>query len=937
MADQEYIEIFGAREHNLKNFDLKIPRNQLVVVTGISGSGKSSLAFDTIYAEGQRRYMETFSSYARSFIGDMERPDVDKINGLSPVISIEQKTTSKNPRSTVGTTTEIYDFLRLFFARAGEAYSYISGKKMIKQSEDQILTHIIHNHNGQKITILAPVVKGRKGHYRELFQQIAKMGFTKVRVSGVIEEITPKMQLDRYKTHDIEIVIDRVVPKEEDRYRLSQSLQIAMKHGQGIIMVQDEAGEVSHFSKYLMDPENGLSYDEPAPNSFSFNSAYGACQTCNGLGVISEITEESVIPDKSLSVYRGGLAPLGEYRDIWIFKQIEVILKRHKLGLTTPIDQIPDEVMRTVLYGADEFVEVDSKKYPGETWETKYEGLITFLKKQQQFGTEKTQDWVADFTTETTCPDCNGARLKKEALWFKIDHKNIAELASMDISQLNHFFEHLEDRLSERQNVIATEILKEIRKRIALLMDVGLNYLMLNRPMRTLSGGEAQRIRLATQIGSQLVGVLYILDEPSIGLHQRDNVKLINALKNLRDIGNSVMVVEHDKDIMLECDYLIDVGPGAGRHGGDIVAQGKPSDFKMFTSTTAQYLNGQKSIAVPKERRKGSGLTIELKDARGHNLKNVNLVLPLGKFISVTGVSGSGKSTLIHETLYPILSRHFFNSKKIPLEFGDITGLENVDKVIEVDQSPIGRTPRSNPATYTSVFTDIRDLFTQLPEAKIRGYKQGRFSFNVKGGRCETCEGGGMRVIEMDFLPDVHIPCETCKGKRYNRETLEVRFKGKSISDVLDMTVEQAVEFFEAQPKIVRKIRALNEVGLGYITLGQHATTLSGGEAQRVKLATELSKKDTGKTFYILDEPTTGLHFEDIRKLLDILQKLVDKGNTVLVIEHNLDVVKVSDHVIDIGPEGGGAGGYIVFEGTPEAMLKDKKSITGKFLALEMK
>lgn len=777
MADQEYIEIFGAREHNLKNFDLKIPRNQLVVVTGISGSGKSSLAFDTIYAEGQRRYMETFSSYARSFIGDMERPDVDKINGLSPVISIEQKTTSKNPRSTVGTTTEIYDFLRLFYARAGEAFSYISGKRMIKQSEDQILTHIIHNHNGQKIMILAPVVKGRKGHYRELFQQIAKMGFTKVRINGEIEEITPKMQLDRYKTHDIEIVIDRVVPKEEDRYRLSQSLQIAMKHGQGIIMVQDEAGEVAHFSKYLMDPENGLSYDEPAPNSFSFNSAYGACQTCNGLGVISEITEESVIPDRSLSVYRGGLAPLGEYRDIWIFKQIEVILKRYKLGLTTPIDQIPEEVMRTVLYGADEFVEVDSKKYPGETWETKYEGLITFLKKQQQFGTEKTQDWVADFTTETTCPDCNGARLKKEALWFKIDHKNIAELASMDISELNHFFEHLEDRLSERQNVIATEILKEIRKRIALLMDVGLNYLMLNRPMRTLSGGEAQRIRLATQIGSQLVGVLYILDEPSIGLHQRDNVKLINALKNLRDIGNSVMVVEHDKDIMLECDYLIDVGPGAGRHGGDIVAQGKPSDFKKFTSTTAQYLNGQKNIEVPKERRKGSGLTIELKDARGNNLKNVDLVLPLGKFISVTGVSGSGKSTLIHETLYPILSRHFFNSKKIPLEFGDITGLENVDKVIEVDQSPIGRTPRSNPATYTSVFTDIRDLFTQLPEAKIRGYKQGRFSFNVKGGRCETCEGGGMRVIEMDFLPDVHIPCETCKGKRYNRETLEVRFK----------------------------------------------------------------------------------------------------------------------------------------------------------------
>lgn len=936
VQDQEFIEIYGAREHNLKDFDLKIPRNQLVVVTGISGSGKSSLAFDTIYAEGQRRYMETFSSYARSFIGDMERPDVDKINGLSPVISIEQKTTSKNPRSTVGTTTEIYDFLRLLYARAGEAFSYISGKRMVKQSEDQILSHIIQNHSGQKLTILAPVVKGRKGHYRELFQQIAKMGFTKVRVNGHVEEITPKMQLDRYKTHDIEIVIDRVVPKEEDRFRLSQSLQTAMKHGQGVIMIMDEAAKVTHFSKYLMDPEHGLSYDEPAPNSFSFNSAYGACQTCSGLGVIEEITEESVIPDRSLSISRGGLAPLGEYRDIWIFKQIEVILKKHKLSLTTPIEGIPETVLHKILYGADDPVEVDSKKYPGETWETKYEGLITFLKKQQLSGTEKTQDWVAEFATESTCPDCQGARLKKEALWFKIDGKNIAELSSMDITELHAFFQGIEERLSERQNIIATEILKEIRKRIALLVDVGLTYLMLNRPMRTLSGGEAQRIRLATQIGSQLVGVLYILDEPSIGLHQRDNVKLISALKNLRDIGNTVMVVEHDKDIMLECDHLIDIGPGAGRHGGDIVAQGKPADFKLFESTTAQYLNGRMAIEVPKKRRKGTEEYILLRGAKGHNLKNVDLKLPLGKFISVTGVSGSGKSTLIHDTLYPILSQYFFNSKKVPLAYEGIEGLNLVDKVIEVDQSPIGRTPRSNPATYTSVFTDIRDLFTQLPEAKIRGYKQGRFSFNVKGGRCETCEGGGMRVIEMDFLPDVHIPCETCKGKRYNRETLEVRFKGKSISDVLDMTVEQAVDFFESQPKIVRKIKTLNEVGLGYITLGQHATTLSGGEAQRVKLATELSKKDTGKTFYILDEPTTGLHFEDIRKLLDILQKLVDKGNTVLVIEHNLDVVKVSDHIIDVGPEGGNAGGRIVFEGTPEQLIKDKKSITAKFLALEM-
>jgi excinuclease ABC subunit A len=936
MKEQEFIEIYGAREHNLKNFDLKIPRNKLVVLTGISGSGKSSLAFDTIYAEGQRRYMETFSSYARSFIGDMERPDVDKINGLSPVISIEQKTTSKNPRSTVGTTTEIYDFLRLLYARAGEAYSYISGKKMIKQSEDQILTHIIQNFTNKKVVILAPVVKGRKGHYRELFQQIAKMGFTKVRINGVIEDITAKMQLDRYKTHDIEIVIDRLIPKDEDRFRISQSLQTAMKHGQGVIMVLPEDGEVVHFSKYLMDPENGLSYDEPAPNSFSFNSAYGACHTCNGLGVIEEITLESVIPDRNLSISRGGIAPLGEYRDIWIFKQIEVILKRHKLGLTTTIDQISEEVLNEILYGSDEAVEVDSKKYPGETWETKYEGVITFLKKQQQFGSEKTQDWVSDFTTETVCPDCHGARLKKESLWFKIDHKNISELSSLDIDQLASFFEGLENRINERQNIIAAEILKEIRKRIKLLVDVGLTYLTLNRPMRTLSGGEAQRIRLATQIGSQLVGVLYILDEPSIGLHQRDNVKLIKALKDLRDVGNTVMVVEHDKDIMLECDYLIDVGPGAGRHGGDIVAKGKPSEFKKFTSTTAQFLNGNMKIAIPEKRREGSGEFLELFGATGNNLKNVDLKLPLGKFVCVTGVSGSGKSTLIHDTLYPILNKYFFNAKRAPLPYAAIEGLNKIDKVIEVDQSPIGRTPRSNPATYTSVFTDIRDLFTQLPEAKIRGYKQGRFSFNVKGGRCETCEGGGMRVIEMDFLPDVHVPCETCKGKRYNRETLEVRFKGKSISDILDMTVEQAVDFFEAQPKIVRKIRTLLEVGLGYITLGQHATTLSGGEAQRVKLATELSKKDTGKTFYILDEPTTGLHFEDIRKLLDILQKLVDKGNSVLVIEHNLDVVKVADHVIDVGPEGGAAGGTIVFAGTPEGLIKDTNSITGKFLALEM-
>ncbi|MFN8437238.1 MAG: excinuclease ABC subunit UvrA [Cytophagales bacterium] len=936
MNSEEYIEIYGAREHNLKNFDLKIPRNKLVVLTGISGSGKSSLAFDTIYAEGQRRYMETFSSYARSFIGDMERPDVDKINGLSPVISIEQKTTSKNPRSTVGTTTEIYDFLRLLYARAGEAFSYISGKKMIKQSEDQIVSHIIQNFNAKKLTLLAPIIKGRKGHYRELFQQIAKQGFTKVRVNGTIEEISPKMQLDRYKTHDIEIVIDRIIPKEEDRFRISQSVQTALKHGQGVIMVLTESNETIHFSKFLMDPENGLSYDEPAPNTFSFNSAYGACPCCNGLGIIEEITKESVIPDKELSIYKGGIAPLGEFRDIWIFKQLEVILKSNKFTLSTPIKDLPKELIDIILYGSNEAIELDSKKYPGEQWETKYEGIVTFLKKQQLYGTEKSQEWASDFTIEKVCPECNGARLKKEALWFKIANKNIAELSNLDINLLYSFFENIEAELNDRQKIIASEILKEIRKRINLLVEVGLTYLTLNRPMKTLSGGEAQRIRLATQIGSQLVGVLYILDEPSIGLHQRDNVKLIKALQNLRDIGNTVMVVEHDKDIMLDCDYLIDVGPGAGRHGGEIVAQGHPSEFKKLSSTTAQYLNGLKAIEIPKERRKGNEKALLLTGAKGNNLKNTNLHIPLGKFVTVTGVSGSGKSTLIHETLYPILSQHFYNSKKTPLAYENFTGLEHIDKVIEVDQSPIGRTPRSNPATYTGVFTDIRDLFTQLPESKIRGYKQGRFSFNVKGGRCETCEGAGMRVIEMEFMPDVHVPCESCKGKRYNRETLEVRFKGKSISDVLDMTVEQAVDFFEAQPKILRKIQTLKEVGLGYITLGQHATTLSGGEAQRVKLATELSKKDTGKTLYILDEPTTGLHFEDIKKLLDILQKLVDKGNTILVIEHNLDVVKVSDHVIDIGPEGGNAGGKIVFEGTPEELIKNKDSITGKFLALEM-
>jgi excinuclease ABC subunit A len=937
LTGHEQIEVFGAREHNLKNIDVQIPRNQLIVITGISGSGKSSLAFDTIYAEGQRRYMESFSAYARSFIGDMERPDVDKINGLSPVISIEQKTTSRNPRSTVGTLTEIYDFLRLLYARAGIAYSYLTGKAMIRQSEDQIVDHLIHNFERKKLILLAPVVKGRKGHYRELFVQIRKMGFTKVRVDGVVLDLMPKMQVDRYKTHDIEIVVDRIIADEGDRFRIAKSVQTALNHGKGILMIRDEDGEVHHFSKYLMDPETGLSYDEPAPNNFSFNSPYGACPTCNGLGQVEEITKESVIADPNLSISRGGFAPLGEYRDIWIFKKLEAILKRYQLNLSTLIKDIPEEVLDVILYGDDVPVAVRSKKYPGTSWNTKFEGIIKFLEKQKEEGTEKTRKWIEDFMTVKTCPTCEGSRLKKESLHFLIDGTNISELARMDIQSLGNWFEGLETRLTDKQNKIAPEILKEIRKRIGFLLDVGLDYLTLNRPLRTLSGGEAQRIRLATQIGTQLVGVLYIMDEPSIGLHQRDNEKLINALKDLRDIGNTIIVVEHDKDMMLASDHIIDIGPGAGRHGGQIVAEGNPHKFLEAKGTTAQYLEGSLHIAIPEKRRNGSGETLTLKGATGNNLKNVTLKLPLGQMICITGVSGSGKSTLIHDTLFPILSHHFFRSRKSPLAYKGIDGLKNIDKVIEVDQSPIGRTPRSNPATYTGVFSDIRSLFAELPEAKIRGYKAGRFSFNVKGGRCETCEGAGMKLIEMDFLPNVHVPCETCKGKRYNRETLEVRFKGKSISDVLNMTVEQAVDFFEHQPKILRKIKTLNDVGLGYISLGQHATTLSGGEAQRVKLATELSKKDTGKTLYILDEPTTGLHFQDIQHLLDVLNRLVDKGNTVLIIEHNLDVIKVSDHIIDLGPEGGDKGGTIVAEGRPEKVAKSKRSHTARFLREELK
>ncbi|CAM3375558.1 excinuclease ABC subunit UvrA [Aquirufa ecclesiirivi] len=931
-----HIEVLGAREHNLKNIDVQIPRNQLVVITGISGSGKSSLAFDTIYAEGQRRYMESFSAYARSFLGNMERPDVDKIEGLSPVISIEQKTTSKNPRSTVGTTTEIYDFLRLLFARASEAFSYLSGEKMVKQSVDQIINTLLQQFQGSKVQLLAPVVKGRKGHYRELFVQIAKWGYTKVRVDGEIVELEPKMQVDRFKVHDIEIVVDRLVVKEDDRFRISQSLQTAMNVGKGQVFILDEKAKLHYFSQTLMDPKTGLSYDEPAPNSFSFNSPYGACPTCNGLGQIEEITEESVIPDPELSIIRGAIAPIGEYRDLWIFKQLEVLLKPYQVGLSTPIAKFPRKAVELMLYGTDEPVPVPSKKYVGTEWTTKYDGIIHFLKRQQESGSEKTQDWLKDFLEVKTCPDCQGYRLKKEALCFKIDGKHIGDLAQMDILTLETWFEGLYLRLSDRQQQIGAEVLKEIQKRIGFLTQIGLNYLTLDRPMKSLSGGEAQRIRLATQIGTQLVGVLYIMDEPSIGLHQRDNEKLIHALKDLRDLGNSVLVVEHDKDMMLESDYLLDIGPGAGRHGGHVVGQGTPAEFLKLQTPTAQYLNGQLAIEIPKKRRKGTDKVIKLIGASGNNLKNVTVKIPLGKMISVTGVSGSGKSTLIHDTLVLKLKQHFDRTKRDPKDFKGIEGLELIDKVIEVDQSPIGRTPRSNPATYTNMYSDIRTLYCELPESKIRGYKAGRFSFNVKGGRCESCEGAGRKKIEMEFLPDVLVECESCKGKRFNRETLEVRFKGKSISDVLDMTVEQALEFFEHQPKIYRKVKTLLEVGLGYITLGQHATTLSGGEAQRVKLAEELSKKDTGKTLYVLDEPTTGLHFQDVKLLLEVLQKLVDRGNTVLIIEHNLDVIKVSDHVIDLGPEGGLAGGEIVAEGTPEEVAKVKQSHTGRFLLKEL-
>ncbi|UKJ08309.1 excinuclease ABC subunit UvrA [Solitalea lacus] len=939
LGEQSEVEVYGARVHNLKNIDVSFPRNKLVVITGLSGSGKSSLAFDTIYAEGQRRYMETFSAYSRQFMGGMERPDVDKVSGLSPVIAIEQKTTSKNPRSTVGTITEIYDFLRLLYARVGDAFSYNTGELMQKMSEDQIINSIMEQYEGKPINILAPVVKGRKGHYRELFEQIRKQGYTKVRVDGEIQDVTPKMQLDRYKIHDIEIVIDRVEVKADNRKRIVDSVAAAMKQAKGIIKIADKEGNVSHFSKFLMCPTTGISYDEPQPNTFSFNSPYGACPRCSGLGYIFEIDEHTVIPNPKLSIMEGGLAPLGEYRETWMFQILKALSKKYDFSLSVPIEKLKPEIKEIILNGAPDIITVPVKygSYNTQNYQVTFDGLIKTLEEQQENRKDdEDRSDLEGFRTLKVCPECNGARLKQEALHFKIDDKNIFELSCMDINSLKQWFAGIEVRLSERKNIIAKEILKEIRARIGFLVDVGLTYLTLDRTSRTLSGGEAQRIRLATQIGSQLVNVLYILDEPSIGLHQRDNNRLIEALKSLRDVGNTVLVVEHDKDMIVEADYVIDMGPAAGVHGGQVVAQGAPDQLLGFHTITTDYINGIKEIELPEKRREGNGHVLKLVGAKGNNLKNVSIELPLGKFITVTGVSGSGKSTLITETLYPILNQYFFNAKKKPLEYEKIEGLEHVDKVIEIDQTPIGRTPRSNPSTYTGVFSDIRNLFTQLPESKIRGYKPGRFSFNVKGGRCETCQGAGMKVIEMNFLPDVMVNCEECQGRRYNRETLEVRYKGKSISDVLDMSVEDAVPFFENIPAIHRKIKTLLDVGLGYITLGQSSVTLSGGEAQRVKLATELSKKDTGKTFYILDEPTTGLHFEDIRILLGVLNRLVEKGNTVLVIEHNLDVVKVADHVIDLGPEGGKGGGTIVFEGTPEGLIECTNSFTGEFLKKEM-
>ena len=939
MKEQEYIEVYGARAHNLKNINVKIPREKLVVITGLSGSGKSSLAFDTIYAEGQRRYIETFSAYARQFLGGLERPDVDKIDGLSPVISIEQKTTNKSPRSTVGTITEIYDFLRLLFSRASDAYSFNTGEKMVSYSDEQIRKLILEDFPQKRIAILAPIIKSRKGHYRELFEQISKQGFLKVRVDGVIKEIEKGMRLDRYKTHDIEVVIDRLIVNNASEKRLEETIKTALYTGNNILMVIDVDDEnPRYFSRELMCPSSGVAYPNPEPNTFSFNSPKGACSKCNGLGITNEINFNKVIPNHSISIKNGGIIPLGEEKNSWIFKQLQLIADRYHFKLSDAIKSIPEEALHIILYGGNEKFSVASKTI-GITrkYEIDFEGITSFIENQYKSSESRSiKRWAKGFMDEVICSSCEGNRLKKESLHFKINNKSISDLAKLDINELAEWFKNLDTKLSERQLIIATEILKEIKTRIQFLLDVGLDYLTLDRTSKSLSGGEAQRIRLATQIGSQLVGVLYILDEPSIGLHQRDNQKLIDSLVKLRDIGNSVLVVEHDKDMIEHADFVFDIGPGAGVHGGEIVSEGTYQDIKEHSTLTADYLGGRRQIEVPKNRRKGNGKSIKITGASGNNLKNVTAEFPLGKMICVTGVSGSGKSTLINETLYPILNKHIYRGVKEPMPYKKITGLEHVDKVIDIDQSPIGRTTRSNPATYTGVFSEIRSLFAKTPEASIRGYKPGRFSFNVKGGRCETCQGGGVRIIEMNFLPDVHVECETCQGKRFNRETLEIRYKGKSIADVLEMTIDHAVEFFKLIPKIHSKLKTIKDVGLGYITLGQRSTTLSGGEAQRIKLASELSKRDTGNTFYILDEPTTGLHFEDIRVLMNVLNTLADKGNTVLIIEHNMDVIKLADYIIDIGMEGGKKGGEILCKGTPEQVIKNKKSYTAQFLIQEL-